>query len=318
MTLKHIRRKMSSRLSRALGRLVMQTQLVIQGHILNPVWHDRETRRQRRYSATLKSAMRYLRRYAPQISAVKVPPRPVERDEPERAFTIWFQGEENAPELVKACFRSMRRHLSQEVVVLDENTLFDWITLPDYIVERWKRGEILHTQFSDICRVALLYEHGGLWFDATDFVTRPVPEHIMDEDFFIYMAGEKIRGSYAFIQSCFIRGRKGNPLLGIWLEADYIYWKEESSKIDYFVHHLLFRLACEVNPTAAALIERMPHEDQDPTHALWGDHCMDTYSERTFGRLTGEAFFQKTNYKDKRLRDMPADSMAAYILNSCK
>lgn len=301
-----------------MGRLMMQTGLVVRGHILNPVWHSRETRRQRRCQVTLQSTMHYLQRYAPQISAVQVPAQPAQQDEPERAFTIWFQGEENAPGLVKACFRSMRRHLSQEVVVLDEHTLFDWITLPDYIVKRWKKGEIPHTQFSDICRAALLYEHGGLWFDATDFVTRPVPQHIMDEDFFIYMAGERIRWSYSFIQSCFIRGRKGNPLLGIWLEADYIYWKEERSKIDYFVHHLLFRLACEVNPTARFLIERMPHEDQDATHALWGDHCTDTYTEASFERLTRDAFFQKTNYKDKRLRNMPGDSMAAYILDSGK
>lgn len=298
--------------------MVMQAQLVVQGHIFNPLWRNRDARRKCRYDATLKSALRYLRRYAPQISAIRIPPQPSVQNEPERAFTIWFQGEENAPELVKACFRSMRHNLKQELVVLDETTLFDWITLPDYIVEKWKKGEIPHTQFSDICRVALLYEHGGLWFDATDFITAPVPQYIMDQDCFLFMAGNKIRGSYAFIQSCFIRGRKGNPLLGIWREADYIYWKNENSRIDYFVHHLLFKLATEVNPTARELIAGMPHVDQDPTHALWGEHCMDKYSEQDFHRLTDDSFFQKTNYKDSRLKNMLPGTMAEYIINSNK
>lgn len=309
---------MSSKLSRILGRMAMQGQLIVQGHILNPLWRERNARRKCRYDATLKSALRYLRRYSSQISTIKAAPQPKVQDEPERAFTIWFQGEENAPELVKACFRSMRKHLRQELVVLDEKTLFDWITLPDYVVRKWKEGIIPHTQFSDICRVALLYEHGGLWFDATDFITEPVPQWIMDEDFFIFMAGEKIRGSYAFIQSCFIRGRKGNPLLGIWLEADCIYWKNENSRIDYFVHHLLFKLATEVNCTARELIGKMPHVDQDPTHALWGEHCMEPYSEQAFRKLTGGSFFQKTNYKDKRLHGDISGTMAEHIISNAQ
>lgn len=143
--------------------------------------------------------MGYLRRYAPAVE--KIVPETVDTtEEPERAFTIWYQGEDAAPELVKACFRSMRRNLKQELVVLDENTLFDWITLPEHIVRKWKEGKIPHTQFSDICRIELLFEHGGLWFDATDYVTAPVPQYIMDEDFFLFMAGSRIRGSYAFIE----------------------------------------------------------------------------------------------------------------------
>jgi len=258
--------------------------------------------------------MRYLRRYAPQVSRI-VPSSGDSSKEPERAFTIWYQGEEQAPPLVKACFRSMRRNLNQELVVLDEKTLFDWITLPDYIVRKWREGKILHTQFSDICRIELLYEHGGLWFDATDFVTAPVPQYIMDEDVFLFMAGNKVRGSYAFIQSCFMRAKKGNPVMGVWREANAIYWKEEDSKINYFVHHLLLRLSVDVNPIAAYNFARMPKVDQDPTHALWGEHCADQYDENLFRSLTEGSFFQKTNYKDKRLKELPEGSIAEYILN---
>ncbi len=305
---------MSSASGRFVGRIMQSLHLIVEGHILNPIWKDRDQRRKKRYKATYSSAMGYLRRYATAIRAIN--PEPLTTpDEPERAFTIWFQGEDNAPALVKACFRSMRRHLKQELVVLDEKTLFDWITLPDFIVRKWREGKIPHAHFSDICRVELLYEHGGLWFDATDFVTAPVPQYIMDEDFFVFMAGEKIRGCYSFIQNCFIRSRKGNPLLGVWREGKFIYWKEEDSKIDYFVHHLLFRLSTEVNETAAENFRKMPQIVQDPTHALWGDHCADTYDEETFEKLTSGSFFQKTNYKDKRLKPVKPGSIAEHIIN---
>ncbi|MDE6246918.1 MAG: capsular polysaccharide synthesis protein [Muribaculaceae bacterium] len=305
-----------SRINRFLGRVWQYGGLIVKGHLLNPVWNDRDVRRRQRYRATLETMMGYLKRYAPEVS--KITPAPVDNPgaEPEHAFTIWYQGEDNAPDLVKACFRSMRKNLKQKLIVLDENTLFDWISLPDFIIDKWKKGIIPHTQFSDICRVELLYQHGGLWFDATDYITAPVPQFIMDEDVFLYGAGEKIRGAYAFIQSCFIRGKKGNPLLGIWREANFIYWKEEMSKIDYFVHHLMLRLSTEVNPIAKECYARMPHIDQDPTHALWGEHADDVYDENLFSQLTRDAFFQKTNYKDSRLKQLKEGSVADYILNS--
>lgn len=305
---------MNDSLRSRVGRVGQQAYLIFFGHILNAPWKSREDRRKQRYSATRKAALWYLRRYAPQISEL-TPHQLDSNPEPERAFTIWFQGEEHAPALVKACFRSMRRHLKQELVVLDEKTLFDWITLPDYIIEKWKAGKIPHTQFSDICRIQLLYEHGGLWFDATDFVTAPVPQYIMDEDFFLFMAGKKIRGSYAFIQSCFIRARKGNPILSMWQSANFIYWKHENSKINYFVHHLLLLFTTQVNPIAAQLFEKMPQIDQDPTHALWGEHCADPYTPETFMALTEGSFFQKTNYKDKRLNAPMHGTIAEYMIN---
>ncbi|MDE6236869.1 MAG: capsular polysaccharide synthesis protein [Muribaculaceae bacterium] len=306
---------MSNNGNKTIARLKQQAELIVKGHILNPFWNSREARRKKRYKATYSSLMNYLHRYADEIKEQR--PEPVKGgDEPERAFTIWYQGEENAPELVKACFRSMRRNLKQELVVLDEKTLFDWISLPEHIVRKWKEGKIAHTQFSDICRVELLYQHGGLWLDATDYVTSPVPDFIMNEDLFIFMAGDKIRGAYAFIQSCFIRAKKGNPVLGIWREANRIYWREEDSKIDYFVHHLLLKLSTEVNPVAKEAISKMPKIDQDPTHYLWPEYCMDEYSREKYDSLTKDTFFQKTNYKDSRLRNVPKGSIAEYILNS--
>ena len=305
---------MSSKLSRTLGRIRQQLQLITEGHILNSPFKSREQRRRQRYRATRDSVMRYLDRYAPDIR--KSQPGKLDHPgaEPERAFTIWYQGEENAPELVKSCFRSMRKNLKQELIVLDSESIFDWITLPDYIVRKWKEGKIHNTQFSDICRVELLYQHGGLWLDATDFVTSPVPDFIMNEDFFLFMAGDKIRGSYAFIQSCFIRAKKGNPLIGVWREANFIYWKEEDSKVNYFILHLLFLLTIQVNKIAEENFLRMPRVVQDPTHELW-EHYTEKYDPALFRALTSDAFFQKTSYKSKGLNELGSDTLGGYLIN---
>ncbi len=305
---------MSNQLNRFWGRFLQQSQLILSGHIFNAPWNSREKRRAKRYKATLKSALTYLKRYDSFIKGLK-PEYQIPQDEPERAFSIWFQGENNAPPIVKACFRSMRRNLSQELVILDEKTLFEWISLPETIIKKWKAGKIRPAHFSDICRVELLYQHGGIWLDATDFVTAPVPQFIENSDFFVFMAGKNIRGSYSYIQNCFIRSKKGNPLLGIWRNAILKYWEEENSVINYFTHQLLFRRATEVNETAAELFELMPKVDQDPTHSLWKDYCDKPYDKEKFEELTSGAFFQKTNYKDKRLNEVVPGSVADYMLN---
>ena len=126
---------MSKAISRIAGRIRQWMYLVTFGHVLNPVWSGRQARRKKRYKATYASCMGYLERYVDAITKIK-PQNADVSPEPERAFSIWFQGEENAPALVKSCFRSMRRHLEQELVVLDEKTLFDWIKLPDYVVRK--------------------------------------------------------------------------------------------------------------------------------------------------------------------------------------
>jgi len=305
---------MSNSTSRIIGRMLQWLQFVAEGHIFNPLWHDRQTRRKKRYKATYNACMRYLDRYSDMASRIK--PESIDMSpEPERAFTIWFQGEENAPALVKSCFRSMRRHLEQELVILDEKTLFQWISLPDFVIRKWKDGTITHAGFSDICRIELLYEHGGLWFDATDFVTAPVPEDIMNQEAFVFLGGDKVGGYYAGIQSCFMRAKKGNPLYGVWREAIFEYWKEEDSAIDYFWCHLLFCLCTKVNPIAAACFAKMEKRVQDPTHTLWGAHAGDEYDEETFASLTAGSFFQKTNFKDKRLAAIEPGSIAEYVVN---
>lgn len=303
---------------RFLGRVRRQFTLVFFGHILNWPFRNRAARRKRRYDATRRSTLNYLKRYVPHIKEIN-PRKPADMTpEPERVFTIWFQGERNAPPLVKACFASMRRHLKQELVVLDEENLFDWVDLPEYVIEKWRSGKLSAAHFSDICRVDLLWRHGGVWLDATAFVTQPIPEWIMDEDFFIYMAGSKIRAYYSFVQNCFIRSRKGNELISIWRDAILHYWEDETSVVNYFTHHFLFNVAVENNPVAIEAFAKMRKEEQDPTHALWDSHSGDPYDEASFKELTKDAFFQKTSYKSATAKEPPAGSVAEKLINSSR
>lgn len=293
-------------------RLRYIVRVALGGHVFNWLWRSRLERRRVRGRVTQKAAMAYLHPYA--VAVREVPEEKVDHAEPRRVFTLWLQGEEQTPPLVRACLDSIRKQSGAEVVVLDARSLSDWIDIPGTILRKWKDGRMGAAHFSDFCRVELLYRHGGIWTDATDYLDAPLPEWLWEADFFVYKGGDVATGAYAGIQNCFIRGAKGAYLLKIWREAILAYWEKEDRPVDYFVHQLLFSLAVKENPRAAELYAAMPSLVQDPTHVLWFGHADDPYDEDLFHSICSQALFQKMNFKSASATSPVPGSFADHIL----
>ncbi|MBO4480034.1 MAG: hypothetical protein J5742_00215 [Alphaproteobacteria bacterium] len=297
-----------------LSRIFTLSKIILRGHVFNWFWRPRGVRRKIRSNILADLLPKYFKRYLP--AAASIPERKViNDDENEKIFTLWLQGEENAPDLIKACFRSVRRHCKQELVVLDENTIFDYITLPKEIVEKRRAGKIKHAHFADICRVELLYEHGGFWLDSTGFVTAPIPDWITNEDFFVYMAGNKVGSPYSFMQNCFIRARKGAYLLDAWRAMILDFWMHEDHNLDYFMHQLIFKTLVQNDPRAEKYFAKMPHVDQTPTHALWWAYGAKPFNQEVFDKVTSGSFFQKTTYNSPWVKDIQEGTFADVMVN---
>lgn len=95
---------------------------------------------------------------------------------PRIIWALWFQGEENAPEIVRCCLESWRRlNPGWRVVVLDRITVVRYadVGLPE------SAFEAVGVQMqANLVRLALLLRHGGVWADATTLCTRPLDEVI--------------------------------------------------------------------------------------------------------------------------------------------
>ena len=286
--------------------------IILRAHVLNWFWRPRAVRRKIRSDILADLLPKYFMRYLPAATAIEERPV-VKNDRKEKIFTMWLQGEDNAPPLVKACFRSVRRHCDQELVVLDENNIFDYITLPPEIIEKRRAGKIKNAHFADICRVELLYEHGGFWLDSTAFVTAPIPEWITQQDFFVYLAGDSVGSPYSYIQNCFIRARKGAYLLDAWRAMILDFWTHENHNFDYFMHQLLFKTLVLNDERAKRHMNKMAHVDQDDTHALWWTYANQPFDADLFRVVTAGAFFQKTTYRGAE-NPIP-DSFADVMIN---
>ena len=289
--------------------------LLLEGHLLNPVWDGEERHRARRCKAFGRILMDFMRKNWLQAAA-DVPVTPVIRnDGEERIFTLWLQGEEQAPDIVKSCFASIRKHCTQPLVILDGKSIFDWITLPETIVEKYRAGKIKPAHFADICRVELLHTYGGYWLDSTCYVSGPIPAWITEHDFFVFMAGEKVHGNYSYIQNCFIRARKGSYLLEAWRAMILDYWLHEDRRVDYFQHQVMFRTLVTYNATAAELFGEMTQLDQYPTHLYLYEYKDLPYDEKVLLKAAEEGFFyQKTSYRD--LEDIVPGSFADHLVHA--
>ncbi len=157
-----------------------------------------------------------------------------------KVFVFWWQGiDKNTPELVRACINSVKQNFaSNEVVILTKQNLSNYLTLPNYILEKVESGEITLTHFSDIIRVSLLYEYGGIWLDATIYQTKPIINEVSKYSFYSNKLAEESVKNNSYISNgewsgFFMAGTKGDELFlnlkNIFLE----YWKTHHTLIAY-------------------------------------------------------------------------------------
>lgn len=89
-----------------------------------------------------------------------------------KIWICWWQGLENAPEIVKACVDSIKRNAGgYEVIVITDDNYQEYVKFPDWLEEKRKNGIISRTIYSDLLRLNLLSQYGGIWIDSTFFCT---------------------------------------------------------------------------------------------------------------------------------------------------
>lgn len=273
-----------------------------------PFWRSKKQRWVRRNRITAELSEQYLKDMPVVVPGNSLP----ERMPKEYIFSMWLQGEAQAPPIVKSCWNSIRRHCTEELVVLDAESISHWIELPEGFLDRWRRRKIKACHVADLCRVELLWKYGGYWMDATDYMCHPMPEFIVRSPFFMYMSDEDWN---FFIQNCFIRAYAHHPLMGAWREIIRAYWEEHTRAFDYFLPHRLFRHMVQSNTRLSELFNQMPQIVHDSTQILWKEYRDKPFDEKLFREITSEGAFQKLDYISLSARKPSPGTFADYIVN---
>ena len=183
-------------------------------------------------------------------------------------WVMWFQGMDKAPDIVKKCIKSQQKALpDKNFSFLDESNIDKYVTLPDYIWEKKKKGIIGNAHFSDLVRNALLIKHGGYWIDSTVFMTDgSIIKDVEKTELFMYsfyyfgFNPEIMELNNWFIHCC-----SNNNMLCLLQKMLLEYWKDYDHSANYFIYQIFESI---VNDFYDEEYAAMPIISQVQSHVL--------------------------------------------------
>lgn len=230
-----------------------------------------------------------------------------------RIWILWLQGIEVAPTIVKKCYESVCKYnVDMEVILLDENNFLDYTNIPQYIIDKWKNGIITNTHMSDIIRSDLLVRNGGIWVDATTYFTGPLPDYIVNTEFFVYKHST-LRDITVETNSWLISSSKNIRLMIVVRDLLFEYWKSENKVREYFLWHLFVKISIEEYPEDWEKVFYVP--DDIPEMLRW--NLFKQIDEGIFEEICKMTPIHKLSYKI----DIPekiSGTIYEYILNNGK
>lgn len=183
----------------------------------------------------------------------------------DRIWIYWKQGIENAPAIVKSCIYSVIKIYDKKVILLSDQNINSYISLPSYVDIAVEQGSLSVIMYSDILRFSLLEHYGGTWIDATVFLTAPLPNYIVKSDLFAYRDSCASVYNPALMSVWLIRCRPGceeiKEVRNVLLE----YCRRKKKTIEYLFTSIIFTSVLEDHEEA---LDNIPYANSDYSYLL--------------------------------------------------
>lgn len=246
-------------------------------------------------------------------------------------WQFWAQGwnYDELPDIVKICYLSIEKYKGEYIIIrLDENTMHDYLEIPEYIMEKVKSKKLGYAQFSDILRLALLYNYGGVWLDATIYLTDFLPKKFFDMDYFLYQRDYSIAieerkkykkwdSSYFLwdkrhrvnILNSIIFSKKNGDLVKILLSLLLYFWKNNSEVKHYYIFQILYNELIDLyysGKRCEIISDVLPHE-------LYFN-LLKKYDDTIFKEIINKISIHKLNFKLEYDKEKISSTILEYLL----
>lgn len=261
------------------------------------------------YAKVYEAVESFIKAYPEGLSGLNLPVR----TEKKTVWSCWWQGENNAPELVKKCWESQRKSLSEGVehIVITWENYRDYVELPEYIIRKAESGKICPAHLADIIRCCLLYKYGGIWLDATVYMTDGLPEECFSYEIMTRSTGEKIYCTNVSWVTWFLGGKQGEELYRFIMEAFFCYLKGHDEILHYYMIDFLIAIACKEIAGVEERFQKIP--DNNRNAAELQKHLKETFDWELYRVCTKGGFLQKLTYKGGGYQE---DSVYRYLIQT--
>ena len=246
---------------------------------------------------------------------------------PKMIWTMWQQGEAQMPKTVKASIKTIKDFAQRngcDFHLLTNDNLEYFINIPKDITEKYKNKELSAAHYSDIIRFSLLYQYGGIWMDATLFVSPYATVKMFEGNFFSLNHPptypeqmERTIGDFKW-SGFFLAGQKGGSHFKH-IRDLYLYYVR---KYPVFIHYLMmdyFILSeYKCKPYFENLVDRLPI--LAPAERVWflRDHAHDLFDEKEWEEVLKTTPIMKTTYKIKKEEVLPGSYLDQLLQGKLK
>lgn len=181
---------------------------------------------------------------------------------PKKIYFYWDKGLDNAPEIVKECYKSwVSNNYGWEVINLSEDDA-------NQILKYKKSNKLLSAHYADELRTKILYQDGGIWVDSTVYCSIPldywVGNILNQTEFFGFYRPGKDR----IISNWFIASTAKSKLIKGWHDLYFKYINSYPINRPYFSHHWVFEYLLRTSPDHRIDFQYMPKISAEPVHLL--------------------------------------------------
>lgn len=200
---------------------------------------------------------------------------------------------------MKFCIKSIEKKNNKlrHIIIISKDNYYQYCKIPSKIIDKFNRGNISITHFSDLLRLDLLYTYGGIWIDSTMWLVDNMPSNIDKLPLFTIKHGQfsdwhVCRGLWS---SFFLACGKGDSFIGFARELLFSYWYRFDTIICYLLTDVLFCVAYDTFDWARKEIDDIPWNNSDVFKLQ--DNCSRKYNEPLFNNWCKQTFAFKLSYK---------------------
>lgn len=217
-------------------------------------------------------------------------------------WIFWMQGMEHAPKLVKKCFESVCKNKPEgfDIILLSDKNLSEYIRMPEFIIEKYKKGYISTTHFSDLVRLELLSSYGGCWIDATVFCSGRIPIYMLSGEMFLFKAS-MMDNVVIKISNWWLASNKSNRIIHAAKNILYTFWKNENVIVNYYLFHIIMSKLIDEDYQCNAIFRNIYYFNNSNPHVLQGKMGTE-FNEKEWEVIKDISVVHKLTYKKKYIQ----------------